>query len=141
MVQTLVGDTLPSHHFQRSAQKRHYQGTQPNQPPCAALSTGQHKSKHGQDKHQSAEGQISWGNAQRKAHKEEWEQIDPEQDSQQGQLVDGDLLHGCAANVQSERREAAAAGVRIRTERDGCLPFAQLCGLARAPCFALYDAR
>ena len=36
-------------------------------------------------------------------------------------------------NDQSERREAAAADIRMRTEPNGCLPFAALCGFGSVP--------
>lgn len=39
-------------------------------------------------------------------------------------------VHGVSRpNIQSERREAAAADVRFVPEPDGCLPSAPLCGL------------
>jgi hypothetical protein len=41
------------------------------------------------------------------------------------------------ANIQGERREAAAAGVRFVSELDGCLPFAPPCGFADPNVFVL----
>ena len=40
------------------------------------------------------------------------------------------ILIATKPNVQGERREAAAADVRLASELNGCLPFAPPCGLA-----------